>query len=75
MMFQQIHLLTLPLLVSSAPHLRKTQEEFDFQPNLVSVESGPPRKVWGSISLPQGSPWCDGNPTYWLGKSSSILLC
>ena len=39
----------------------------DFQPHtIVTVEQLPARRQLGSLSLPQGSPWCDGKPTYWL---------
>jgi len=39
----------------------------DLQPKaVVTIEKLPARKVFGSISLPKGSPWCDGKPTYWL---------
>lgn len=39
----------------------------DLQPKAVkTIERNPARKVLGSISLPEGSPWCDGKPTYWL---------
>lgn len=34
--------------------------------SIVTVESHPARKVMGSISHPEGSPWCFGRPTYWL---------
>ena len=37
-----------------------------FQPNITIVESHPQRMVYGSISLPEGSPWCNGNKTFWL---------
>lgn len=38
----------------------------DVQPTIITLEKLPSRKVWGSISLPEGSPWCDGKPAYWL---------
>lgn len=37
-----------------------------FQPNVITVESYPSRKVFGSLSDPMGSHWCDGNVTYWM---------
>ena len=30
------------------------------------MESYPSRKLLNSVSLPGGSIWCDGKPTYWL---------
>ncbi|UHD14505.1 FG-GAP repeat domain-containing protein [Thiocapsa bogorovii] len=36
------------------------------QPWVTVVESAPARRVIGSVSMPEGSPWCDGKPTYWL---------
>ena len=36
------------------------------QPKVVTVEQTPSRKVVGSLSMPDGSPWCNGKPTYWL---------
>jgi len=36
------------------------------QPNVVTVESAPARKLFGSLSFPEGSVWCNGKPTYWL---------
>jgi hypothetical protein len=36
------------------------------QPRVTTVESHPARRVFGSLSMPNGSPWCDGRPTYWL---------
>jgi len=33
------------------------------QPNVTVVETG--KKAMGSIMRPQGSPWCQGAPTYW----------
>ena len=41
--------------------------ESSFQPSaVVTVEKSPARKVFGSISLPLGSVFCNGRPTYWL---------
>lgn len=36
------------------------------QPNVITVESYPSRKVFGSLSDPKGSDWCDGNVTFWM---------
>jgi len=36
------------------------------QPRVTVVESAPARRAIGSVSMPQGSPWCNGRPTYWL---------
>jgi hypothetical protein len=36
------------------------------QPAVTVVESAPARKAHGSLSMPEGSPWCLGRPTYWL---------
>ncbi|HEY7775918.1 MAG TPA: VCBS repeat-containing protein, partial [Kineobactrum sp.] len=41
----------------AAPHL---------QPKVTVVESKPARRVVASVSKPEGSPWCNGRPTYWL---------
>lgn len=39
----------------------------DVQPrNVITIESHPARKVFGSVSAPEGSPWCQGRPMYWL---------
>lgn len=39
----------------------------DLQPRtIITVESHPARKVFGSVSAPEGSPWCEGRPMYWL---------
>ena len=40
--------------------------ELDYQPAVITVESHPARKVFGSLSNARGTPWCDGNPTFWL---------
>jgi FG-GAP-like repeat len=34
--------------------------------SVVTVESHPARKVFGSVSAPEGSEWCQGRPMYWL---------
>ena len=34
-----------------------------FQPEVTTLESLPSRKSSGIITLPEGSPWCDGKPT------------
>jgi FG-GAP-like repeat len=33
---------------------------------VITVESHPARHVFGSVSAPEGSPWCQGRPMYWL---------
>jgi len=39
----------------------------DFQPKVVlTVESHPSRRVFGSLSAAEGTPWCNGLPTFWL---------
>uniref|UniRef100_A0A7S3QGS3 ASPIC/UnbV domain-containing protein n=1 Tax=Chaetoceros debilis TaxID=122233 RepID=A0A7S3QGS3_9STRA len=38
----------------------------EFQPTVVTVESYPSRRLLNAVSLPEGSIWCDGKPTYWL---------
>jgi FG-GAP-like repeat len=38
----------------------------DLQPRVITVESYPARRVFGSVSAPQGSIWCQGRPMYWL---------
>jgi hypothetical protein len=38
----------------------------DFQPNIITVESYPARKVFGSLSASHGSWFCDGNVTFWM---------
>jgi len=38
----------------------------DLQPEVITVEEAPAVRAMASISLPLGSPWCDGKPTYWL---------
>jgi len=35
------------------------------RPKITRVEQGPPSRVIGSLSMPEGSPWCNGEPTYW----------
>jgi hypothetical protein len=56
--------LLLLLLVLSTVGLVPTMAIF--QPEVITVESHPSRQVFGSLSMPEGSPWCDGMPTYWL---------
>jgi len=36
------------------------------QPRVVRVETIGATKLFGSISKPEGSVWCQGRPTYWL---------
>lgn len=36
------------------------------QPNVTMLEGLPSRRSAGIISLPEGSPWCEGRPTNWL---------
>lgn len=36
------------------------------QPNIRIIEEQPQWRSYGSISMPEGSPWCGGNKTYWL---------
>jgi FG-GAP-like repeat len=38
----------------------------NLQPKVITVESQTARKVYGSVSSPKGSPWCQGRPMYWL---------
>lgn len=42
------------------------QTSSSLQPKITIVERRPQRMNYGSISLPQGSPWCHGNATFWL---------
>lgn len=67
----------MPFLLCSAPKcfffwhvflnlLALANGENSYQPKVITVESHPARRLLGSISLPKGSPWCDGMPTYWL---------
>lgn len=37
----------------------------NLQPNVTHVEWDPQQMSYGSISLPEGSPWCGGNSTVW----------
>lgn len=37
-----------------------------YQPNYIPIEATVARKQLGSVSLPLGSPWCDGKPVFWL---------
>lgn len=37
-----------------------------FQPTVTKVEREGPTRTFGSLSMPAGSPWCGGKPTYWL---------
>ena len=56
----------LLLLVASSCSTTAAQQQ-DFQPRtIVTIEALPARRQLGSISMPEGSPWCDGKPTYWL---------
>jgi hypothetical protein len=32
---------------------------------VITVESLPARRVFGTVVAPDGSPWCDGRPMYW----------
>jgi len=36
------------------------------QPKVIRVEKGAASKSFGSVSMPRGSKWCGGRPTYWL---------
>jgi hypothetical protein len=55
------------LLLLAAACLPITSAQQEFQPQtILTVEQLPARRQLGSISLPHGSPWCDGKPTYWL---------
>lgn len=45
---------------------QRNMQKFILQPNVTVVEGQPQRMVYGSISMPQGSPWCHGDSTYWL---------
>jgi hypothetical protein len=50
------------------PSLTMTRRELKLgplQPLVTVVEGFPDRKDFGSISLPEGSPWCGGRPTFW----------
>lgn len=35
-------------------------------PDVTVIERNPVQRVFGSLSMPEGSPWCHGQPTYWL---------
>ena len=59
--------LPLLLLLAAACLTITSAQQQNFQPpTIVTVEQFPARRQLGSISLPHGSPWCDGKPTYWL---------
>jgi hypothetical protein len=65
----------LLLLVLSTVGLVPTTMAMSFQPEVITVESHPSRQVFGSLSMPEGSPWCDGMPTYWLVRYTSASAC
>lgn len=46
--------------------LRVVLQVPSLQPNVTVVEDSPQRMVYGSISSPEGSPWCGGNATFWM---------
>jgi len=43
------------------------------QPRATQVEKGAATRAFGSISMPRGSPWCGGKPTYWCVSRQSAL--
>ena len=45
---------------------RRLQWQMQFQPKVTRVEQGASSRVAGSVSIPEGSTWCRGKPTYWL---------
>ncbi len=48
------------------PHTRALQSKL-FQPTTVlTVDAHPATLLYGSLSMPQGSPWCNGMPTFWM---------
>ena len=55
----------------AAVALLGVQSVRSLQPNVLTIESYPSRRVFGSMSQPLGSPWCDGKPTYWLVSNRS----
>lgn len=44
----------------------KDSDRDSLQPRVVTVESHPARKVAGVLSIPSGTSWCNGAPTFWL---------
>jgi len=66
---------TAPRDTAPSKHLSLVHDLSEqFQPKtIVTVEGNdrnPSRRVFGSLSSPEGSLWCDGKPTFWLVGSS-----
>ena len=63
--------------ISTRHDERKDDEDDDsrkqrFQPRVTTVETRPSAKANGCISIPEGSIWCNGNPTlWWVGHDNS----
>lgn len=55
---------SLLLFICSVPISIAAQNETLFQPNIRIIEEQ--QRAYGSISKSEGSPWCDGNKTFWL---------
>jgi FG-GAP-like repeat len=44
-----------------------SERDQKFQPKVVlTVEANPSQRIFGSLSLANGSSWCNGKPTFWL---------
>lgn len=54
------------LLVSTYSTLIRGLSGSSLDPKVTIVEKNPATRVVGSLSMPEGSIWCDGKPTYWL---------
>ena len=44
------------------------------QPNVTTLERSPARRASGVITLPRGSPWCQGQPTIWIPGHKDYVL-
>lgn len=58
------------VIVNSTPETLMSMEKptplnIELQPQVTVIESMPPKRAHGSISIPEGSVWCQGRPTYW----------
>ncbi len=51
---------------SRAVQGERAVDHSSLQPNITIIERRPQRMSYGSISFPEGSPWCHGNATFWL---------
>jgi hypothetical protein len=52
--------------VNQTKNQTNTTAEDHYQPRVTVMEDRPPTMAFSSLSVPNGSVWCDGAPTYWV---------